>query len=73
MNFLFHTIQMDSNRFDHHQRGFEETLNEQSPTKLSSAGLIYKHFGRQVLRNVLEEEDETVLSLIYDKVYSVSN
>jgi uncharacterized UPF0160 family protein len=28
-------------RFDHHQRGFEESLDGYS-TKLSSAGLIYK-------------------------------
>jgi len=58
------------NRFDHHQRGFEETLSEKYDTKLSSAGLVFKHFGHQVLRNVLEEEDENILSLIYDKVYS---
>lgn len=29
-------------RYDHHQRGFEETFGEQYKTKLSSAGLIYK-------------------------------
>ncbi|KAK7678845.1 hypothetical protein QCA50_018147 [Cerrena zonata] len=30
--------------FDHHQREFNETFNSNFQTKLSSAGLIYKHF-----------------------------
>merc|ERR1712096_312212 len=29
-------------RYDHHQRGFEETLDAQHGIKLSSAGLVYK-------------------------------
>jgi uncharacterized UPF0160 family protein len=33
--------------FDHHQKGFDGVLEGYS-TKLSSAGLVYKHFGRQV-------------------------
>jgi hypothetical protein len=32
-----------SHRYDHHQRGFVETLNENYKTKLSSAGLVYKY------------------------------
>lgn len=32
---------------DHHQKGFEGTLPGYE-TKLSSAGLVYKHFGREV-------------------------
>ena len=32
---------------DHHQKGFEGTLPGYD-TKLSSAGLVYKHFGREV-------------------------
>lgn len=30
------------NRYDHHQRGFEETFDAQHKTKLSSAGLVWK-------------------------------
>lgn len=37
------------NLFDHHQREFQDTLNESYSIRLSSAGLIYKHFGREVL------------------------
>jgi len=36
-------------RFDHHQRGFTEVFGHGFTTKLSSAGLIYKHFGREII------------------------
>jgi uncharacterized UPF0160 family protein len=32
-----------ANRFDHHQRGFDEVFGHGFTTKLSSAGLIYKY------------------------------
>jgi uncharacterized UPF0160 family protein len=56
-------------RFDHHQKGFDEVFGHGFNTKLSSAGLIYKsvswvpgipnlitqsrHFGREIIRNRL--------------------
>lgn len=43
-------------RFDHHQRGFSSTFEDsgqRSRTKLSSAGLIFKHFGKEVVRSIL--------------------
>ena len=46
---------VERNRFDHHQRGFEETFNSNFKTKLSGSGLIFKHFGLEVLQNSLEE------------------
>eukprot|EP01101_Sappina_pedata_P004284 TRINITY_DN1791_c0_g1_i1.p2 TRINITY_DN1791_c0_g1~~TRINITY_DN1791_c0_g1_i1.p2 ORF type:complete len:359 (-),score=176.50 TRINITY_DN1791_c0_g1_i1:56-1027(-) len=57
-------------RFDHHQRGFTETFDDKHVTKLSSAGLVYKHFGREVISNVagLSQEDPR-LEVIYQKVY----
>ena len=38
-------------RYDHHQRGFNEVLGVGGfdQTKLSSAGLVYRHFGREVV------------------------
>jgi uncharacterized UPF0160 family protein len=36
-------------RFDHHQRGFTEVFGHGFTTKLSSAGLVYKHFGQQII------------------------
>lgn len=71
------------NRFDHHQRGFEETMKGYS-TKLSSSGLIYKHFGREVLRRIFNRKsqesstssmhivptlDDDVIDKLYEKVY----
>lgn len=71
------------NRFDHHQRGFKETMDGYS-TKLSSAGLIYKHFGREVLRRIFNRKsqesstssmhivptlDDNVIDKLYKKVY----
>lgn len=71
------------NRFDHHQRGFEETMDGYS-TKLSSSGLIYKHFGREVLRRIFNRKsqesstsgmhivptlDDDVINKLYEKVY----
>ncbi|KEP51057.1 GAMM1 protein/Ni-binding urease accessory protein (UreG), related protein [Rhizoctonia solani 123E] len=40
--------------FDHHQRGFTEVFGNGFKTKLSSAGLIYKHFGLEIITNQLQ-------------------
>jgi len=57
-------------RYDHHQRGFMETLSPKHVTKLSSAGLIYKHFGQEAIQhvseNTLSPNDNEILFL---KVY----
>jgi uncharacterized UPF0160 family protein len=58
-------------RFDHHQRSFSDTFDERHKTKLSSAGLIYKHFGREVIAAVLagKVSDDQVAQLhlrLYD-------
>jgi urease accessory protein len=57
-------------RFDHHQRGFEETFSADHTVKLSSAGLIYKHFGREMIavRFNLNPSDEKV-NVLYNKMY----
>lgn len=62
------------NRFDHHQREFQGTLDNYK-TRLSSAGLVYKHFGKRILRSVLEWDapassvPEAFVDICYDKVY----
>jgi uncharacterized UPF0160 family protein len=64
-------------RFDHHQRSFTETMATIQPDKpwtikLSSAGLVYCHFGRRLIGQVLGinvKEKSKVIELIYDKVY----
>jgi uncharacterized UPF0160 family protein len=55
--------------FDHHQRGFEETFSESSKTKLSSAGLVYKHFGKEIISEVVKTTDSKIIDLLYEKIY----
>lgn len=55
--------------FDHHQRGFEETFNSEYKTKLSSAGLVYKHFGKEIISEIISSKESSILDLLYDKVY----
>lgn len=43
----------ESHRYDHHQRGFEITYSPKHDIKLSSAGLVYKHFGERVIESIL--------------------
>lgn len=60
----------DRFRFDHHQREFGEVFGRGFDTKLSSAGLVYKHFGKEIIANELglEEEDPKV-DLVWIHVY----
>lgn len=58
------------NRFDHHQRGFTETFDEHHAIKLSSAGLVYKHFGKRVIANILNwDNNHKDLEYLYGRVY----
>lgn len=48
------------------------SLNPATPwkTKLSSAGLVYLHFGERVLKQLMgAPADQNKVSAIYDKVY----
>ena len=66
----------DRNRYDHHQATFEESWNN-SPddiTKLSSAGLVFRHFGREVITNAVKDNwgvtlEGPRLEKVYQKVY----
>lgn len=42
-----------SDRYDHHQRGFDGVFGHGFGTKLSSAGLVYKHYGREIVAKEL--------------------
>ena len=59
------------NRFDHHQREFTGTMSEKYSIKLSSAGLIYKHYGREILKNKYQINDERILETLFWKIYDV--
>lgn len=71
-----------TNRYDHHQHTFNVTFNDQhTVTKLSSAGLIYKHFGHEIIKNIIHEYnqqnnkvddtklDNNTIELLYQHVY----
>ncbi|EGR33761.1 hypothetical protein IMG5_039660 [Ichthyophthirius multifiliis] len=70
-------------RYDHHQNSFTDTFSEEFQIRLSSAGLIYKHFGMEIVKNIcdkiLEQNkqylqteiqlNETILQEIYYRIY----
>jgi len=63
-------------RFDHHQRSFDESMHSLSAakypwkTKLSSAGLVYYHFGLRIFAHLLHSKPEhELVQILYKKVY----
>ncbi|XP_039602746.1 UPF0160 protein MYG1, mitochondrial [Polypterus senegalus] len=69
-------FESEKHRYDHHQRSFNETFQSLCPekrwvTKLSSAGLVYLHFGHRILTQLLEgtAADDQAVQVLYDKLY----
>ncbi|PYH46607.1 MYG1 family protein [Aspergillus saccharolyticus JOP 1030-1] len=59
-----------TNRYDHHQRTFATTFPAHN-TKLSSAGLVYMHFGRAIIaQHTSLPEDHEDVTLLYEKLYN---
>ena len=61
-------------RFDHHQKTFSESINsldgsKKWTTKLSSAGLVYFHFGREIISELLGTKSQQLTEKVFDKVY----
>jgi len=68
-------------RFDHHQKTFEDTFSSEHNVRLSSAGLIYKHYGREIVENVIKKVLESmdlltpiqitpeIINIVYLKIY----
>eukprot|EP00808_Paulinella_micropora_P015598 g51554.t1 len=57
-------------RFDHHQKGFFETFSAEFHTKLSSAGLVYKHFGQEILASLTGlATGSSELQVLYRHIY----
>jgi len=57
-------------RFDHHQRSFAETFSPDHKIRLSSAGLIFKHFGRKIIAARTKIEDSEKIEVIFNRLYS---
>jgi len=45
-------------RFDHHQKDFNEKWNSNISTNLSTAGLIWRHFGKEIVKMYLTDNSE---------------
>ncbi|BFZ04100.1 hypothetical protein BsWGS_07139 [Bradybaena similaris] len=64
-----------THRYDHHQRTFNESMQSLKPgkkwvTKLSSAGLVYLHFGAEIIASIINvPSSNPSIETIYDKVY----
>ncbi|KAJ8665082.1 hypothetical protein QAD02_006744 [Eretmocerus hayati] len=65
-----------THRYDHHMREFNESLSSvinkpgcKFTVKLSSAGLIYCHFGHKVINQLIPELNNEDLEKIFIKVY----
>ncbi|KAJ2454821.1 hypothetical protein EV183_001240 [Coemansia sp. RSA 2336] len=58
-------------RYDHHQRGFDEQFSASHKTKLSSAGLVYKHYGKDVIRSIVREAElsDGAVDQLFVKLY----
>ncbi|XP_020261559.1 UPF0160 protein-like [Asparagus officinalis] len=60
----------DSDRYDHHQKGFTEVFGHGFNTKLSSAGLVYKHYGMEIIAKELQlDEGHPYVLRLYLAVY----
>eukprot|EP00091_Calanus_sinicus_P023723 TRINITY_DN8177_c0_g1_i1.p1 TRINITY_DN8177_c0_g1~~TRINITY_DN8177_c0_g1_i1.p1 ORF type:complete len:394 (-),score=111.95 TRINITY_DN8177_c0_g1_i1:137-1186(-) len=65
----------EKNRFDHHQKTFSHTMNSLDPknkwvTKLSSAGLVYCYFGKEIIAHLLGAKvEDKLVEKVFDKVY----
>src|SRR2546423_7162718 len=57
------------NRYDHHQRTFNTTFPAHA-TKLSSAGLVYMHFGKAIIaQHAKLPIDHPDVAILYEKLY----
>lgn len=56
-------------RYDHHQRGYEEYFSEGRCTKLSASGLIYRHYGKEIIKTYYQDLAEEELEWAYGKIY----
>lgn len=60
----------EAKRYDHHQKGFTTTFPNHG-TKLSSAGLVYMHFGRAILARLTGlDASSTGLDALWQHVYA---
>lgn len=65
----------DKLRYDHHQKGYEEYFynpqqdKKENVTKLSASGLVYKHYGKEIIQQFYPQLDEETTHTVYFKLY----
>ena len=73
----------DEKRYDHHQRDYDERftpkikkgddgkdIEVERCTKLSASGLVYRHYGKEVISNLYQSLSEKELEAVYVKMYN---
>lgn len=63
-------------RYDHHQRGYDERFDSGKDgsadgriTKLSASGLVYRHYGKLVLKEFYPALSDELVDLAFTKIY----
>jgi uncharacterized UPF0160 family protein len=56
-------------RYDHHQKEYDARFDPDRCTKLSASGLIYRHYGKQVLKAYYPNLTDELLEVAYKKLY----
>lgn len=63
-------------RYDHHQRGYDARFDEGREgsegrcTKLSASGLVYRHYGKEVIKSYYPSLSDEHLEISYKKIYN---
>jgi len=50
-----------TNKFDRHQKDFNGTFNKKSKIPLSSVGMIWKHYGKEISKMYIQSKEDTGL------------
>ena len=58
-----------NHRYDHHQPEFKDSFSDQFKTLLSSAGLVYKHFGKEIIAAQAAHLSPEQIEALYVHVY----
>jgi len=63
-------------RYDHHQRGYDERFDEGREgidgrcTKLSASGLVYRHYGKEIIKSYYPSLSDEHLEIAYKQIYN---
>lgn len=63
------TYDPSTNRYDHHQPEFKDSFSPNFKTLLSSAGLVYKHFGKEILNARAAHLSPEQVDALYVHIY----